>query len=296
MAQLPEWQPLHEVAPPLPAEDGSGRIIALVASATSEGWSPSAAVSLASEWASQGHRVMLVDGGLTKPSLHGAADLTNREGLTDAVLYGASIERVAQPLPGGAGFFVSTGTPVAVASAVPTHDRWARIRQGMSQAGVTLLVFLPEDDEATAAFLDSATDIALFGGPGDAVPAVLADRGGVTTFAGPSDAAVDSAPAMALVDPATDGYADPAGDAGADADLTEDVDPGYGDGFDEGPVDSATDSATDVEQALGRAGEMADSVRPKVEAGGGGVSMILFVVLAVIAAAALGWFMVSGLG
>lgn len=294
MAQLPEWQPLNEVAPPLPAEDGSGRVVALVASATSGGWAPKAALVLANEWASRGQRVMLLDGGLTAPALHKAAGLENREGLSDAVLYGASIERVAQPLPGGTGFLVTAGTPVATPAAVAESDRWGRIRRGMGDAGVTLIVYLPEGDEAAGPLLTSATDIVVLDAPGAVGPSLLAGREAeVLAVTGSTEVAPVAAPAIPLTEPALEGYgveatsglddhdASMVGDHTAlDADVSPD---------EAAPEETLAHVPVESE-------EIATSLRPRVESGGGGMSMILFVVLAVIAAAALGWFMVSGLG
>ena len=276
MAQIPEWTPLREVAPPLPSEDGAGRVVALLASdaAANDGWAPTAALALANEWAGQGQRIMLVDGALTAPAIHDAAGVVNREGLSDAVLYGASIERVAHPLPGGGGFLVTVGTPVATGSTVAGSPKWERLRDGMSEAGVTLLLYLVDSDESTPTFLNSTTDVVVLAAPEDAAPSRLAGHeASVRAVAGPphlAGAADSAADHEEVSDPASDEMA-----------------------F----VPEGDDSAADVaEDSQGLPEELAASVRPVVTSGGGGVSMILFVVLAVIAAAAWGWFMISGLG
>lgn len=175
MVQLPDWSPLPAVVPP--GSDGSGRIVALVATetATVEGWGAQAAVDLASSWSAAGHRVILVDAALQSPSLHDPVGLPNREGLSDAVLYGASIARVSRSVNDSGFFVITAGTPVADAGSVVKSARWHRVAEGMTDAGVLVLLYLRAADSETAAFLGSASDIVLLAGPGDPAPASMQD-------------------------------------------------------------------------------------------------------------------------
>jgi hypothetical protein len=175
MAELPHWQPIDGVPPPMPEGSGRGQVVVLVASerAVSEGWAADAALNLARTWAGEGHRLILVDGGLQVPSLHAAAGLPNREGLTDATLYGASVGRVSQQLDDGKLFLMSAGTPVADPQSVVRSSRWHRLSAGMSEAGVTTMLYVRDGESGAAAFLGSASDIVVLGAEGELPPSVV---------------------------------------------------------------------------------------------------------------------------
>ncbi len=175
MVQLPDWSPLGAVAPP--ATDGGGRIVALVATETAlaRAWAPGAAVDLARSWSSAGGRVILVDAALQAPSLHDAAGVANREGLSDAALYGASIGRVSRSVDEGSFYVITAGTPVADVGSVVKSGRWHRVAEGMTEAGVLVLLYLRASDPETAAFLGSASDIVLLADPGDPAPPAIQD-------------------------------------------------------------------------------------------------------------------------
>lgn len=176
MPSIPDWQPL-DGARPAPAGGAPGRVVALVASerAVSEGWAASAALDVARAWSANGQKVVLVDAVLNRPSLHAAASVPNREGLTDAALYGASVQRVSHPVDGGTFFLITAGTPVADASSVVRSSRWFRFTAGMAEAGATLALFLNDGESGTAAFLGSASDIVLLANPGDEPPMAIRD-------------------------------------------------------------------------------------------------------------------------
>ena len=174
MPELPDWQPLDGA--PL-AAPSAGRVVAVVAteSAVSEGWGPQAAMGLVRGWAGEGTRVVLADAGLGHPSLHVAAGVDNREGLADAALFGASLER-AGTIPEGERFLLLTaGTPLADPGAVARDPRWHRMIAGVAEAGATLVLYLLESEGSTAAFLGSASDIVVLGDADAATPTVLRD-------------------------------------------------------------------------------------------------------------------------
>lgn len=175
MADLPDWRPLDGVDPPV--TDGSGRVVGVVASeaAATAGWAPEAALQLARSWSADGRRVILVDAALDAPSLHEASGLENREGLSDAVLHGASVARVSHAIDDGAFFVVTAGVPVADSATVVKSGRWHRLAEGMTEAGALLLIYLREGDRGTAAFLGSASDIVVLAGRGDPPPSAVSD-------------------------------------------------------------------------------------------------------------------------
>ena len=174
MPALPEWQSLNGATLPAPA---AGRVVALVVTegAASAGWAPAAALELTRRWAAEGARMMLVDGRLSEPSLHVAAGVPNKEGLSDATLHGASMSRVAAQPPGEHFLLVTAGTPVADPGSVARDPRWYRITGGMAEAGVTLALYLADGESASAAFLGSASDIVVLAGPDDETPMVIRD-------------------------------------------------------------------------------------------------------------------------
>jgi len=189
MAQLPDWQPLDGIAPPISATDGVARVVVVVASARSvaDGWAPAAALDLARGWSGQGARVMLIDCGLEHPTLHLAAGVPNREGLSDAVFHGASVARVSRPVDDGAFFLVTAGAPVADGGSVARSARWHRLSDGMTSAGVTVALYVREQDEAAASFLGSASDLVVLAAEGEPPPGIIRDLEplvrGVTGFA-----------------------------------------------------------------------------------------------------------------
>jgi hypothetical protein len=177
MASLPDWQPLEGAASLAPGGPQDGRIVALVATeaAMAKGWAPSAALDLGRAWSAAGRRVVLVDAVLNRPTLHHAVGVPNREGLADAVLHGASMERVSHPVDGGSLFVVTAGTPVADAGSVVRSPRWYRITSGMADAGVTLVMLLGDGESGTAAFLGSASDIMVLADAEDEAPGSIRD-------------------------------------------------------------------------------------------------------------------------
>lgn len=139
------------------------------------GWGATAALELARSWSSAGRRVILVDAALRAPSLHRAADVENREGLSDAALHGVSVARVSRSLDDGGLFLVTAGTPVADPREVVTSGRWQRLSAGMTEAGVLVLLYLREGEAETAAFLGSASDIVLLSAPGEPTPSAVSE-------------------------------------------------------------------------------------------------------------------------
>lgn len=313
MSELPDWQPLNGVAPAISDIGGPGRIVVLVASerASSGGWAATAALELARSWSREGRRVILVDGALQHPTLHTAAGVANREGLSDATLHGASVGRVSVPVDGGAFFLIPAGSVVADAQSVARSDRWHRLSSGMTEAGVLVALFLQDGEEGTPAFLGAASDIVVLAETGEAPPAAVRDLEPlVRAVTGPSpDGSLVPADAGSSFDANEVAGAAALGIAGSfDGDVSAStLDPGASaragvadileDPYDEGlpgvegapgmdpgssdPPSDAPAGAASVVQHAGRGGMM---------------TMVLFVVIAVIVAGALGYVLWSGIG
>ena len=167
MAELSPLETLDEADASAGVRTDGCRVLALVAPPTteSEGWAPKAAHRLASQWVSEGYRVILADGGLDQPSLHNVAGIPNREGIVDVALYGASLARVSRLF--GGYVLITAGTVVADPTAVARARRWHRVAAGVAEAGAMLLIYLRDKEPWAPAFLDSVDEIVLLENKGE---------------------------------------------------------------------------------------------------------------------------------
>jgi len=159
----------EELSPSILSDDGRGRIIALAVTpfARTDGWADRAVIAVAKAWAHEDLRIFLMDLGLDSPSLHKTMGLLNREGVSDAFLYGASVQRIAQPALDDAIFFASAGTVTADPEQVLGHPRWNDLAGGFSEADATLLLFLPTDIAGADQILSRVTDVLFIAGEGE---------------------------------------------------------------------------------------------------------------------------------
>ncbi len=126
-----------------PIEAGQGRVVAVRASARARrnDWAAHAAVAIAGSWASRGGRVLLADLFLDEPRLHRAFNTRNAEGIADAILYGASLGRIARPADDGRFCVATAGTPVANPEALLDEAAWDRLLATWVESGVTVLAY-----------------------------------------------------------------------------------------------------------------------------------------------------------
>jgi hypothetical protein len=148
---------------------GKGRVVVLAATpfTISKGWAARAAVTLAKEWSGEGLRIFLMDLGLDDPSLHNALGLPNGEGVSDAFLFGASVQHIAKPVLEDAFFFASAGSPPGDPEEVLGHPRWADLTGGFSEADATLVLFLPTEIAGADKILSRATEIVFLSAQGE---------------------------------------------------------------------------------------------------------------------------------
>jgi len=165
----------EEFGPSILPGGGAGRIVVLAATpfARAEGWAAKAVVSLARGWAERELRIFLMDLGLDAPSLHEALGVPNHEGVSDAFLYGASVQRIAQPALGEAIFFASSGTATTDPEQILAHPRWNDLAGGFSEADATLLLYLPTELPGADRILNRATDVLFLAGQGESSAAHL---------------------------------------------------------------------------------------------------------------------------
>jgi len=138
------FDPDAETIPAGLSPGAPGEVLALLADAETrvDGWAGRSAVALARGWAAEGRRVFLMDCNPAEPTLHKLLGLENREGVTDAVLYGVSPSRIGQDDRDGF-LFASAGTVVSDPAAVLRHPRWTTVLEACREAGSTVLLYLP---------------------------------------------------------------------------------------------------------------------------------------------------------
>jgi hypothetical protein len=164
-SNLPAWTALDSGALPMPSAPpgDAGGVTAIVATAgaVEEGWASGGAVTLARAWAAAGHRVVLMDADMLVPTLHAELGLPNHEGLSDVLLWGASVRRVAQVVEDAGFYLMSAGTVVADGAEPFEGSRWAHLCDGFRDAGVVLAVFAPEGSVSVGAVLAQASEVML---------------------------------------------------------------------------------------------------------------------------------------
>src|SRR5690606_21872117 len=99
--------------------------------------------------------------------LHVELEQPNGEGMSDLLLYGASVRRVARRTPDGS-FFAPAGTPVIDSRSALASRRWNVLIQGFRRAKAHLLVFLPLDESGSESLLARAERVLLLAGHGEA--------------------------------------------------------------------------------------------------------------------------------
>ena len=172
------FDPAQSVAPHLPPDpSGAPGVVLLVAAsaAREHEWAERAAVSLVSGWAEHGRRILLADFALAGPGLHRALEAENGEGVSDAFLFGSSVQRVARPVQDGRFLFVPAGTATARPDVVATSDRWHSIVEGCARARAMLVVFLPSDLPGGEALLERANHVVLLTDMGAVLSPALAE-------------------------------------------------------------------------------------------------------------------------
>ena len=165
----------EELSPAILPGGGEGRIVVLAATpfAQSEEWASRVVVAIAKGWAQEKLRIFLMDLGLDAPSLHKVVGVLNREGVSDAFLYGASVQRIAQPALDDAIFFAPAGTATTDPEQILGHPRWDDLAGGFSEADATLLLFLPTDIPGAEKILSRATDVLFLAGQGESAESHL---------------------------------------------------------------------------------------------------------------------------
>lgn len=295
---LPPWQPFDPdrpdgEVPELPTPDGPILTLLVSPGLHGDGWAGRAAARIARRGIAGNGRILLADLGLDRPHLHEVLGVNQGEGMSDAFVFGASIQRVAQPTKEGF-LFASAGTPVAEPGSVLASPRWRPVAEAFRQAGAHLLLYVPWDLPGREALLARASSVAILATPEEAEE--LAD--GIL-----GQARVD----LVLGPGAAEG--DDAGEQGAPGSPVADAragDPAGPSGRRPAEVGPAGAVASDAEGGGTRSGvapgrptdeEARDNGREQGRGGRLGLLVLLFVLLllGVLGAALLGFIDIPGI-
>jgi hypothetical protein len=161
----PSWHPYDPGDPSDVAFENDCSLLVLLATpaAREAEWAERTAVSLARGWAESGRRVFLADLALSRPRLHAAFGEANGEGMSDVLIYGASLKRIARAVPEGF-LYAPTGTPVLDSAVALSSSRWGLLADGFARAGAQLVAFLPLDEPGRDGVLAHARRIVVLTG------------------------------------------------------------------------------------------------------------------------------------
>ena len=178
---IPAWQPIDPDNEGLPEhvdaaldsfDSTAGCVVLLVAPEIDRRWGADVSLLVARGWAAKGRSVLLADASLEDPVLHESVDGTNDEGVSDVMLYGASVKRVARSVGGGI-LFAPAGTPVGDAAEVLAHPKWDTVISGFQEAGAVLLLHLSAATTGARALLDQAAGVIVVAEAAEDVSSIL---------------------------------------------------------------------------------------------------------------------------
>ncbi|TVP50375.1 MAG: hypothetical protein EA350_00680, partial [Gemmatimonadales bacterium] len=154
----------------LPPEHG-GEVLAFLVEPALRNWAPSALRALARGWQERGRIPLIVDADFANPSLPLEGAPTAREGLSDVLFFGASVDRVLLDLPGESFSLVPAGTVVPDAAEAWAHDAWGNFLRTLRSRNLVVLLLLPADREGVVPLVARADRVFRIGnelveGPG----------------------------------------------------------------------------------------------------------------------------------
>jgi hypothetical protein len=139
----------------LPPERG-GEVVALLIEPDHQDWGTRAALAIARGWSERGRQVVLVDADVARPRLGAKLGLPEGEGTSDALLFGASPERIRVRGEGLSFDVVRTGTVVPDPGQLWGHDSWPTVLQALRGDDGVVVLLLPEGREGTASLVARA--------------------------------------------------------------------------------------------------------------------------------------------
>ena len=212
------WQPIDPAAGSLPeglesalgdGDSVSACVVVLVDSEIDPEWGAQASLAVAKRWAESGRRVILADACLDRPVLHEVAGVENGEGVSDVMLFGASVQRVAEPI-GERLFLVPAGTPVDQVADVLTHIEWDSVIRGCRRAGATLVFHVSTGTPGAQALTERAEGVLVLAPSSQDLDTIVGSESGpLIAVLGPGNRGDPSAaglPGPALADPEGEGF------------------------------------------------------------------------------------------
>lgn len=138
----------------LPPATG-GEVVLLLVDPELRGWAPEAARTLAGGWADRGRQVVLVDadfsGAILPPDQGGG-----REGLSDALFYGVSLEHITLAPVDAAWEVIPVGTVVPDPAQAWSHDGWALVLSRLRQENRVAVLLAPANREGVVSLQSRA--------------------------------------------------------------------------------------------------------------------------------------------
>lgn len=127
------------------AQDLPAVLLVAGAKARARGWAAPASVAIAQGLALRGQRVVLCDLCFQEPELDNLLGLVGEEGMADLLLFGASMTRVARPVPDQAFHFVAAGTAVSDRELLES-PKWSRLLAGFGKAEAVLVGYVAAEE------------------------------------------------------------------------------------------------------------------------------------------------------
>lgn len=136
--------------------DRGGEVVVFLVNPELRGWAPEAAHALARGWTGRGRKVVVVDGDFTAPILPLPGGQGPVEGVSDALFFGASPERISLAVPGAGHRQVSVGTVVPDPARAWGSEGWPTLLGQFRGAHQVVLLLLPGNREGVAPLLPLA--------------------------------------------------------------------------------------------------------------------------------------------
>jgi len=173
------------------------------------GWAEHAALALARTWSRRGVDVILADLCLDDPILHYLVDLDNDEGVSDVILFGASLDRTVRRVSDSGLALLPAGYYTPDSEAVLAHSRWGRLLGQAHRARRPLWLYVPATAQGLDALASRIEHAIVLASPGEAlaVAGVLPGNcavAAVLTPGGPDSALTASPIAVDEVNPSPD--------------------------------------------------------------------------------------------